>query len=45
MRRDSSPVDLGVGFLADGGDGDGETLRPCRVEEQKRKAAVAGDEA
>ena len=38
-------IDLRVCLFADGGDHDGKALGPRRVEQQKRKASVAGDEA
>ena len=38
-------VDLRVGFLFDGRDNDFEPLRPRRIEEQKGKAAIAGNQA
>ena len=38
-------VDLRVGLFADGGDDDGEPLRPRRIQQQKREPPVAGDEA
>ena len=38
-------VDLRVGLFADGRDHHGEPLRPRRIQQQKRKAAVAGDQA
>ncbi len=43
--RGGAPVDLRVGLLADGRDHHGQALRPRRVQQQKGKAAVAGDEA
>ena len=38
-------VHLGVGLFADGSNHYVEVLRACRVEEEKGKAPVAGDEA
>src|SRR5580698_2221821 len=40
-----APVDLRVRFLADGCYRHRQALRPCRAKQEKRKAAVAGDEA
>jgi hypothetical protein len=36
-------VDFGIGFLANGRNDDGEALRARRIQQQKRKAPVAGD--
>ena len=38
-------VDLGIGLFLDRGDDDGETVGARGVEQQERKASVAGDEA
>ena len=38
-------IDFGIGFFADCGDRDGKALRSRRIKQQKRKAAVAGNEA
>ena len=50
MNRDAAvrgraPVDLRVGLLADGRDHDSQPLRPRRIQQQKRKPPVAGNEA
>jgi len=41
----SAQVDLGVGLLADGRDDDRKPLRPRRVQQEKGKTPVAGNEA
>ena len=38
-------IDLGVGLLLDGGDDDGEAMGARCIEEEKREAAVTGDQA
>ena len=43
--RLGAAVDFGVGFLFDGRDHDFEAFCPRRIEEQKGKAAIAGNEA
>ncbi len=45
LVRRGAPVDLRVGLLADGRHHHGQSLRPRRIQQQKRKAPVAGNEA
>src|ERR1017187_2532374 len=45
LIRGGAPVNLWGGLFADGGDADGQPLGARRIQEEERKAAVAGDEA